>query len=207
MGSRMPQWPSGGQGNISARCKYRLTWSQDWNITYARQITPLWTQCGWKTRKTNITSQMITKSPRSGTLFFGGECLGFSHKEVGTHSLRSGFSMELFLSREYPEKIMIIGQWLINALLLYIQIQVINISKCIRDLMVSTRTFYTIPEAEFIYYTPGQPGVQPHRINPQQGITYTNTSSLSLPRWNGSQERNTHATFSEISEQQCGKTV
>ena len=84
--------------------------------------------------------------------------------------------------KRIPGKIMIIGQWLINALLLYIQIQVINISKCIRDLMVSTRTFYTIPEAEFIYYTPGQPGVQPHRINPQQGITYTNTSSLSLPR-------------------------
>ena len=51
--------------------------------------------------KTTITSQMTTKSLRSGTLFFGEERIGFSHKEVSTQSLRSDFSVEVFLARVY----------------------------------------------------------------------------------------------------------
>ena len=43
--------------------------------------------------KTTITYQLTTRSLRSGTLSFEEERLGFSHKEVGTHSLRSGCSM------------------------------------------------------------------------------------------------------------------
>ena len=58
-------------------------------------------------KKTN--SHMTTKSLRSGKLSFGKERLGFSHKEVGTHSIRSGFSMELYLSKVYPKKTMIMG--------------------------------------------------------------------------------------------------
>ena len=49
--------------------------------------------------KTTITSQMTTNSLRVGTLSFGEEILGFSHKEVGTHSIRSGFSMEIYLAK------------------------------------------------------------------------------------------------------------
>ena len=37
--------------------------------------------------KRTITSQMTTKSMRSGTLSFGEESLEFYHKELGTHSL------------------------------------------------------------------------------------------------------------------------
>ena len=55
--------------------------------------------------RTKITYQMITKFLRSGTLSFREERLGFSHKEVGTHFLRSKFAMELFLARLYPEKL------------------------------------------------------------------------------------------------------
>ena len=61
--------------------------------------------------------------------------------------------MELFLAIVYPETMMIIGIWSINAFLWYIGIQVRNLSKGIRDLMVSLRAFYTIPESEVIYYT------------------------------------------------------
>ena len=52
---------------------------------------------------------MTTKYLRSGTLSFGEEILGFSNKEVGTHSIWSGFSMELYLAKAYPETIMIMG--------------------------------------------------------------------------------------------------
>ena len=89
---------------------------------------------------------MATISLRSGTLSFREESLGFYHKEVGTHSLQSGFATELFLAKVYPETIMIIGKWSINAFLWYIWIKVRNLSKGIRKLMVSTKAFYTITE-------------------------------------------------------------
>ena len=45
---------------------------------------------------------MTTNSLRAGTLYFDKERLGFSHKEVGTHSIWSGFAMELYLAKVYP---------------------------------------------------------------------------------------------------------
>ena len=60
--------------------------------------------------KTTINSKTTTSSLRAGTLSFGEERLGFSHKEVGTHSIRSGFAMELYLAKVYPETMMIIGR-------------------------------------------------------------------------------------------------
>ena len=54
-------------------------------------------------QNTTITSHMTTNSLRAGTLYFGNERLGFSHKDMGTHSIRSGFAMELYLAEVYPE--------------------------------------------------------------------------------------------------------
>ena len=130
-----------------------------------------------------------------------------SHKEVGTYLLWYGFSTAVFLARVYLELIVIIGRWYSNSFLWYIQIQVSELSKGVSNLMVSNIAFYTIPKVEVIYYTPGQPGVQSHRLNPQLGLTNSTTSSLYLPRLHGPQGRNTHATCSEISEQQRGKMV
>ena len=61
-------------------------------------------------QKMTTTSQMTTNSLRAGTLYFSEERLGFSHKEVVTHSIQSGFSMELYLAKVYPETIMIMGR-------------------------------------------------------------------------------------------------
>ena len=54
---------------------------------------------------------MTTKSLRAGTLSFGEYILGFSHKEVGTHSIQSWFSMELYLFKFYPLIIMIVSRY------------------------------------------------------------------------------------------------
>ena len=51
---------------------------------------------------------MTNKSLREGEFSFGKERLGLSHKEMGTHSIQSGFSMELYLAKVYPETTMII---------------------------------------------------------------------------------------------------
>ena len=83
-------------------------------------------------QKMTITSQMTKKSLRSGTLSFGEERLGFSKKEVGTHSIRSGLATELYLAKVYPETITIMGRCESSALLRYIRIQVSDLSKGIK---------------------------------------------------------------------------
>ena len=88
---------------------------------------------------------MTTKSLRAGTLSFGKERLGFVHKKVGTHSIWSGFAMELYLEKLYPETIVIMGQWASSALLWYVCIQVSNLSKGISTLMTTNHAFYIIP--------------------------------------------------------------
>ena len=88
---------------------------------------------------------MTTNSLRAGTLSFGEERLGLSHKEVGTHSIQSGFAMELYLAKVYPETIMIMGRWERSAFLPYIRIQVRDISKGISTLMTNHHAFKTIP--------------------------------------------------------------
>ena len=87
---------------------------------------------------------MTTNSLRSGTLSFGEARLVLSHKEVDTQSIRSGFSMELYLAKVYPETIMIMGRWASSAFLMYIRIQVSNLSKGIITLVTNNHAFYTI---------------------------------------------------------------
>ena len=72
--------------------------------------------------------------------------MGFSHKEVGTHSIRPGFAMELYLAKVYPETIMIMGRWASSSFMRYIRIQVSDLRKCISALMKNNHDFYTIPE-------------------------------------------------------------
>ena len=86
-------------------------------------------------KKRIITSQMKTNSLMAGTLYFGKERLGLSHKEVRTHSIRSGLAMEIYLAKVYPETIMIMGRWASSAFLQYIHIQVSELIKGIINLM------------------------------------------------------------------------
>ena len=107
---------------------------------------------------------MTTNSLRAGTLSFGGEILGFSHKVVVTHSIRSGFAMKIYLAKVYPETIMIMGRWASSAFLRYIRIQVSDLIKGISTLMTNNHAFYTIPEIEVVYHTPVQPDRDPQRL-------------------------------------------
>ena len=87
---------------------------------------------------------MTTNLLRARTLSFGEERPGFSHKEVGTHYIRSEFTMELYLDKVYPEIIIIVGHWASSAFLRYIRIRVSDLNKGISDLMTNNHTFYTI---------------------------------------------------------------
>ena len=87
---------------------------------------------------------MTTKYLRSGKLSFGEEILGFSNKEVGTHSIWSVFSMELYQAKVYPEKIMIMEQWESSSFLRYIRIQFSDLRKGISTLIKNKQALYKI---------------------------------------------------------------
>ena len=72
--------------------------------------------------------------------------------------------MELYLAKVYPETIMIMRRWASNAFLRYIRIQVSDISKGISTLITNNHAFYTIPEIEVVYHTPGQHDTEPQRL-------------------------------------------
>ena len=77
--------------------------------------------------------------------------------------------MELYLDKVYPETIMILGRCTSSTFLQYIRIQVSDISKGISILIANNHDFYTIPEIEVVYHTPGQPDTDPQslRLNKQ----------------------------------------
>ena len=50
--------------------------------------------------------------------------LGFSGKDVGTHSIRSSLAMALYLAKRPVSTIMLLGRWCSDAFLLYIRRQV-----------------------------------------------------------------------------------
>jgi hypothetical protein len=54
----------------------------------------------------------------------GSTCLGFEPRKIGTHSLRLGATMEMYLAEIPVYTIMLIGRWLSDAFLHYIQKQV-----------------------------------------------------------------------------------
>ena len=90
--------------------------------------------------------------------------LEFSHKEMGTYSIRSGFAMELYLAKVYPAILMVMGRWARSAFLRYISIQVSDLSKVISTLLTNNHTFYTVTEIEVDYHTLGQPDIDPQRL-------------------------------------------
>ena len=74
--------------------------------------------------------------------------LGFTGKDVGTHSIRSSLAMALYLAKRMVSTIMLIGRWSSDAFLLYIRRQVQEFSSGISSDMASQESFFTIPDLE-----------------------------------------------------------
>ena len=102
--------------------------------------------------------------------------LGFTGKDIGTHSIRSSFAMALYLSRRPVSTIMLMGRWSSDAFLPYIRRQVQEFSKGVSSDMVQQENFYTIP-------TLSNEGNEDDRLNPQtrNSLSFANTISLNGP--------------------------
>jgi hypothetical protein len=75
----------------------------------------------------SISSKFLLQQLRLTCRFCGGKkTFGFNPTDIGTHSLRSGGAMALFLNDHPVHKIMIFGRWSSDAFLVYIRPQVLE---------------------------------------------------------------------------------
>ena len=99
-----------------------------------------------KGKMTEITSATIRKKLRGAATSIGEARLGFKASEIGTHSIRSGAAMALFLAKVPTLTIMIIGRWRSDAFLRYIRKQVAQFSLHLSSKMLDNEEFFTTPD-------------------------------------------------------------
>ena len=75
----------------------------------------------------------------------GEEELGFGSHEIGTHSIRSGGAMAMYLAKLNESQIQIIGRWKSNAFMRYIRKQVEQFTSGVTARMLSAENFTHIP--------------------------------------------------------------
>jgi hypothetical protein len=66
---------------------------------------------------------------------------GYDHTTIGTHSIRSGAAMALYLADAPPHKIMLLGRWCSDAFLLYLRPEVLSSFSSLSSNMVQTEDF------------------------------------------------------------------
>ena len=72
--------------------------------------------------------------------------LGFSGKDIGTHSIRSGGAMAMCLAKVDQYMIMIIGRWKSDSFMKYIRKQIEQFTSGISDRMLEVEHFNHIPK-------------------------------------------------------------
>lgn len=96
----------------------------------------------------SVSSDQALQYLRQLATELGPDVLGFTADEIGTHSIRSGGAMAMYLSFDIPVyTIMLIGRWSSDAFLLYIRAQVQQFSKGVSKKMIRNLDFFTIPDA------------------------------------------------------------
>jgi len=118
-------------------------------------------------RREQITSHQVIMSLRAACATIGSTRLGFEPDEIGTHSLRSGAAMEMYLAGVPVCTIMLIGRWSSNAFSQYIRRQVVQLSKDVAQKMLTHRSFRTIPDITPQVVSNEDPRQCNHRDNAQ----------------------------------------
>ena len=94
-------------------------------------------------QKNYITPKEITAALRAAVISIGEDILGIKAKEVGTHLIRSGAAMSMYLGKYPVYTIMMIGRWSSDAFLLYIRKQVKQFSHNVSIRMLRFELFST----------------------------------------------------------------
>ena len=95
-------------------------------------------------RVTTITAGEVLQHLRAAAIQYGETRLGFPASRIGTHSLRSGAAMAMFLAGVPVETIQLIGRWRSQTFMRYIRIQVQQMTRGVADDMTTNPRFFTI---------------------------------------------------------------
>ena len=95
----------------------------------------------------HISSEEMVQSLRAAVIAIGEDILGVSADDIGTHSIRSGAAMAMYLGECPVFTIMLIGRWSSQAFLRYIRKQVEQFSQDISSKMIKVQFFRHVPDA------------------------------------------------------------
>ena len=93
-----------------------------------------------------FTASRMQKKLRKACDSLGEERLGFNSSDIGTHSIRSGAAMALYLGKVPTFSIMMIGRWSSDAFLRYIRKQVEQFTFNASKSMLECEDFFTTPD-------------------------------------------------------------
>ena len=93
-----------------------------------------------------ISSSTVRTKLRSAVDDIGVDKLGFTGKDIGTHSIRSGAAMAMYLAEVPTFSIMMIGRWSSDAFLKYIRKQVEQFSHNVSSRMLRNESYFTTPD-------------------------------------------------------------
>ncbi len=93
----------------------------------------------------HITSLQVINSLRDAASAIKEAHLGIAKHEIGTHSIRLGTAMAMYLGECPVYTIMLIGQWSSNAFLWYIRKQVMEFSHNVSKRMLTFQNYCHIP--------------------------------------------------------------
>jgi hypothetical protein len=94
----------------------------------------------------SLSSEDVRIRLRAAAAVLGEAFLGFKPEDIGTHSLRSGAAMAMYLANVPVYTIMIVGRWSSDAFLRYIRKQVEMFSHNVSCRMLEHEHFYTTPD-------------------------------------------------------------
>ena len=84
---------------------------------------------GTSGRLTFITPYQVAHHLRAAAFLYGPDRLGFPVSRLGTHSLRSGAAMAMYLANVPVETIKLIGRWRSDSFLKYLRPQVLQFTR------------------------------------------------------------------------------
>ena len=118
-----------------------------WSYPGACPETPV--SAVWRSgRIQHVTSSEVVEALRSAVIKIGEDSLGFKAEDVGTHSIRSGAAMAMYLGECRVYSIMMIGRWSSDAFLRYIRKQIEQFSHDISQRMCRFMFHRHIPQIE-----------------------------------------------------------
>ena len=112
--------------------------------TWDTKVSTVWNEG----RAEHITSQMMINALNAACESFGWEQLNIKPGDIGTHSIRSGAAMAMYLGDVPVYSIMMLGRWSSDAFLRYIRKQVEQFSHNVSKRMILHQYFRHIPEQD-----------------------------------------------------------